>query len=272
MKEKAKKKNKKRLVVLLVLFILVALAVGLVILITELSKKKDSATVEDHSIELFRMDAEKMERIEWIYKGEEYAIYREGGVWKLSSDPALELYQSACNAMANSLEVVNAEKMIESDEMEAMGFNNPSTVVKLIADGKEYVFRFGSETATGSNYYMEFDGKVSVVRSYEKNVFDKSILSLTGKEEPIETSLTKVEEEELSSEGLTESEAGADPKPENTEALPEETEELSEGDLGETIPETGVPEIEEESGEEEYTGIPEEEATPEPEKEDDIRI
>ena len=271
MKEK-KKKNSKRIIILAVLVAVIALAVGLVLLITNLSKNQGGTVVTDDSIEVFRMSVDRMERIEWQYKGEEYAIYREGDVWKLSSDPALELYQSACKAVANSLEVINAEKYVESDDMEAMGFNDPSTVVKLRADGKEYVFRFGSETPTGSFYYMEYDGKVAVVRSYEKTVFDKSILSLTGEEEPIDTSLTKVEIEESTEE--TEEETTLPPETEESKsAAPAETVVESEpADLGETIPETGVPDDDEFGGEEEYTGIPDEEATPAPTEEDDIRI
>ena len=265
MNGKKKKKNNKRIIVILVLLAVIALAVGLVALITSLSKKTEPTVETDDAIEVFSMPQDKMERIEWIYKGEEYAVYRDGDVWKLSSDPALELYQSACKAMASGLEVIKADKFVDSDDKEAMGFNEPSTVVKLRADGKEYVFTFGSETATGSNYYMEYDGKIAVVRSYEKTVFDKGILALTGEEEPIDTSLTKVEEEDLTAEDSKE-ETVTEP-----ESVSYEEPESEAADLGEPEPETGVPEEDGVTEGEDYTGMPEEEATTLPEK-DDIQI
>ena len=254
MKEKRKKKNQKRTIVLIAMVLVIAVAVGLVVLITTLTKNAENGTTESvERYEVFSMSTDKMERIEWQYKGNDYAVFKDGDVWKLEEDPDLELYQASCKAMASSLELITTEKYIEGVEKKDIGLELPSTVVKLKADGKTYEFRFGNENSTGGYYYLEYDGKISLVQSYEKTVFDKSILSLTGQEEPFETSLTKVEAEESSSEGEDE-----ETKEEST---PEETvTEAESAGLGETEPETGVME-DEETGYEDYTGMPDEDAT-----------
>lgn len=207
----------------------------------------EPTTVSEEDYEIFHMPVEKMERIQWTYKGYAYCIYVEDGTWKLEEDPSIELDQSRCKAIANSMEKLTAEKFIESTDREGMGLTDPSTVVTLTADGGRYVFRFGDENATMGQYYLEYDGKISLVPAYKKTVFDKSLLSLTGGEEPIETDLTNM----------------ADESSEETEETEEPTEEETE-DLGTEEEFTGVEEGWEdapEDMEEEFTGIGDEEET-----------
>lgn len=246
MKKEGNKMNRRWLTWITAILTL-ALAAGLALAIggcqgTE--SPDEPTTASEESYEIFNMPVSKMERIQWIYKGYAYCIYIEDGTWKLEEDPALELDQSRCKAIANSLEKLTAEKFIESTDREGMGLTDPSTVVTLTADGERYVFRFGDENATMGQYYLEYDGRISLVPAYKKTVFDKSLLSLTGGEEPIETDLTNM--------------AG-----DSTEETEEPTEEETE-DLGTEEEFTGVEEGWEdapEDMEEEFTGIGDEEET-----------
>lgn len=174
----------------MVLLAILALSGGLLLLLNAIEKKteEESSGGTDRTV-IFEMDVSKMERIQWTYRGETFAIVKDGEVWRLEDDPSIELYQTACLAMANSLELITTGKFIADPDYAAMGLDEPSSVVTLRADGREYTFTFGNENSTGGMYYLLYEGRVSMVISYEKTVFNKSLISLTGGEEPYDSSL-----------------------------------------------------------------------------------
>lgn len=221
---------KKQLMTLIILLAVAGLLVGGIFIAKSITERQSNAPINDEKTYCFQIDQNKITKINFAFSiNEELTLEKDAeGTWHLSDEPERKLNLTKVKTLLNSLEEIPYEQEIKDADIHTYGLDNPTNVVRITADGKEYTFTFGPMTAMQTHYYMLFDGHVYTVDPFETTVFDKKRTDFYDESELVE--------EEESEEPSAEEQSG-EAEAENSSAAESvsDGEELVSGDSFENL-------------------------------------
>ncbi len=143
----------------------------------------DTQTPEDTSVEMLKIDADTILKMEYSLETEKVAFEKTEDGWIWSGDAEFPLSQSYPENMASTLSSLKAIREISDGfENEAdYGLDSPSLAVKFITNTEqEYVFSLGDYNTIAEGYYAKISGKNKVyfVDSVTADAFGYGMLDM----------------------------------------------------------------------------------------------
>lgn len=135
----------------------------------EPSETKMPETTEMFSV--FKVDSEKIIRLNIKNSKEEYHIEQKDGNWILNDDYSININQTSAKTLAHTCSSVSVKQVVsETDEnAKAFGFDENSYYVELVFnDGKKQKILVGNKTLDNENYYIKLENEPQI---YLKNSY-----------------------------------------------------------------------------------------------------
>ena len=173
------KRTKKLLILLCILAAVCGAAFGA----ARLNPEPDTDAEQDGSDVIFSVDPDSVTLLSFDYT-DSISFDRDGDGWIYSADQSFPVNTARIDKMLGAVSGIEALKTIDEPEpLSQYGLDDPVCSVSLTADGSEYSFSIGNESAMGGGrYFSNGDGRVYLVDGSLLDSFSYGLYDMVKKE------------------------------------------------------------------------------------------
>lgn len=160
-----KKKSNKLLRNIIIAVVCLAVLIGLYFLVEKMPGKSDGDDLSSSDyVTISEEDYNNIVKVSVENAHGSFTLIKNGDSWFSSDDDKIELSNDRVTSLLTSISTIVGNVIEEeTEDFEKYGFSNPSASVSYeLSDGKKISFVLGSETPSGSGYYMKTDNSNTV--------------------------------------------------------------------------------------------------------------